>query len=267
MLKNGWMRLFKKFLILFCILLFSLSVFSQVTLVSPIERTLEDTDSLKLGAIQPGETFELVVSRKSLNRRWTEVSVNRNLLPVDWVIDVQKFDQTFSLFFSIPKNSSEFSQNIKVSVSDGSISESFNALVNVKRNLISVGITELEKQTIVNDPVTLKLDLINESIAEHEIEIASSLPFYWFAKESLVLEPNSSIQKELVIFPRVYGLRIFNVFVNSSVNQERFADFRVELNVLPTLEGKYFASFTGFPLFAPSLLPFYLINGFLAWIS
>lgn len=257
----------KNFFLVLAIILFSLSVSSHTTLVSPTEKTLQDNETVKIGSVQPGETFELVISRKSLNRRWANISVKENLLPSDWKLRKKTFDQTFSLFFSIPKNSAEFSQNIKVIVSDGTVSESFNASVNVKKNLINAGIAELKKQTIVNKPVSLKLNLLNESIAEHEVEINSSLPFYWFATEKLKLEPRSSVEKELAIYPRVYGLRTFNIFVDSLQNNERFSAFQVELNVLPTLKGKYLASFTGFPLFAPSLFPFYLIDAFLAWLS
>lgn len=257
----------KKMLLLFLFLLFSTTVFAVVNIISPIEKTVYEGDSVKIGAIQPGESFELVISRKAENTKWTDISVNEALLSSNWTIEKKVFDQTFSLFFSIPSDSHQFSQNIHLTVSDGKVSENFVVLVVVKKGLVFAGIADLKKETIVNSPVTFKLNIINNSIASHTVNVKSSLPFYWFTGAKITLKPKSSIEKEFVVYPRVYGLRHFNIFIDSEVNGEKIADFDVELNVLPTLSGKFSTTLTGFPLFAPSLFPFYLFDAFLAWLS
>lgn len=260
------MSMFKKFLLLLCILLISVSVFAEIKMIYPVEKTVYDTDSIKLGAVQPGETFQVVVLKKNGDKKWQDVSVDTELLP-GWIVKKEVFDKSFSLFFSVPANLEETYQNVKITLFDGSLAESFSAGVLIKKNLLSAGIVKFDKETVVGEPVNLKLNLINDSIAQHTVLIKSSLPYYWFSGDKIILKPKTSAVASLIVFPQAYGLRHFSIFVDSAQNNTRFADFDVELNVLPTLRGKYLTSFTGFPLFAPSLFPFYLIDALLAYLS
>ena len=75
-----------------------------------------------------------------------------------------------------------------------------------------------------------------------------------------------NLQFDLNVNALAYGKRNFTITVSSLQNSMQQA-FPAELGIAPTLRGKYLASLFGFPFFSPSLLPYYLVNGFLSLLS
>ena len=66
-------------------------------------------------------------------------------------------------------------------------------------------ITELVKEAIVEAEVVFNLVIINDSLADHDLTISSSLPRYWFEPIKLKVGSVSAITKPLIVNAYVYG--------------------------------------------------------------
>lgn len=248
----------KFFLVLFAFL-FLLSFASALKIVFPVEADYLG-NSIELGKISPGQTLELSVFDERFNglevegqfREWRKESVfeGKNILielnvPLDASLGTKKI--SFNAFNS-----------------DSGLTESFDVLINVQRDLWSVNISDLEKEAKVNFPAEYLLTFSNESIGEQKISLSSDLPSFWFKEKAFTVKPKSILKESVQVNPKHYGQREFS-FLFKSIYSGEEKKFSSKLLVESTLLSKYSAPLYGFSFFTPNLFPYFLVESFIGF--
>ncbi len=266
----GVKNLFKRLLVLFCVLLLAFPVQATVYIVEPLDQTASQDEELSFGKISRGETLKLVVKKKSdLDAEWDSLEIDSTLLPSDWKIGSLSTDKTLIAFATVPKDAPISTQRIKFTVINSNFplfGESFYGTVSVQESLLSASIENLGKETVLGESSVFDIVINNDSITSHSVVVESTLPSYWFTPTVVELGPHETKPVELKVDPYSYGEKNFSFKVSSLLNDSEFI-FPARLDVMPTLGGMYWSALAGFPFFSPGMLPFYLVNGFLGLLS
>lgn len=263
------LHLFKRILVLFCLLTLVGMAFADVYLVEPVDKTVKPTDSdaLFFGKVAGGETMNVVIKKKSgTGPEWDSFSVDLSILPQGWGSKIVETDKTLIAMISIPRNADTSTQRIKLTArnsSEPAFDQSFYATVSVNDSLLDASFENLGLDAVVGEPAKFALVLNNDSIAPHTVSVESTLPSYWFPARAIELAPLETKTVELDVMPYYYGEKNFSFNVHSALNGKSFS-FPAKLSVKPTLAGMYRAGMAGFPFFSPGTLPYYIISGFLS---
>ncbi|MBU1120938.1 hypothetical protein KJ660_03615, partial [Candidatus Micrarchaeota archaeon] len=149
-----------------------------------------------------------------------------------------------------------------------SSNEYFDAVFNVKNNLLFANIQNLKQSTVVGEPVSYTVTLFNQSIADHYVGISSTLPTYWMEKKEVLVEAGKMNSFEVKVSPRTVGgagnIKEFKFILTSKLNDSELEYFDSELTIQPTIKNKFSSTLYGFPFFSLTLLPYYLINSFIS---
>lgn len=253
----------KIFALFFAITLFFCFAGAAIKAVLPVEAQVSNGEEIDFGNVAVGETFSVVIQKNSGEGfSWNNVSVN---VPNNWQTNYSIGDKTIIAEITVPRNALESVQVLyfSLSSSEKATEGNFKGVVTVKKNLLTVSIDNLKQDAVVGKAISYTLIASNDSIAQHNVLIASSLPNYWFEPFTLSLEPKQKKELVLSLNPQAYGLRNFSFFTRSAQND--FAkEFVSELRVSPTLQGKFLAPAYAFPLFSLSNFAFYLLNSLLS---
>jgi len=259
--------LFKRLLVLLCLIFLSSQAFASIYIVEPVDQKVETGQEVFLGNIARGETLKLVVKKKSdLALEWNSLEVDTGLLPQGWTVKTIEEDKSLIALVSLPKKAEASTQRIKVTAKNSSeplFSEAFYASVLVNEKLLTASIESPSLETMLGEQPAFNLVLNNDSIAAHSVTIESSLPDYWFGRIETGLKPHETKALALTVQPYSYGEKDFS-FTVSSEHDDTTLSFPVKLMVKPTLTGIYIVPIAGFPFFSPGMLPFYIINSFLS---
>ncbi len=264
--------MFKKTLVLVCLLLLSAQAFAAISVVEPVDMKVLPADShiISFGKIARGETLEIVIKKKSdLAGEWVNLEVDEQLLPSGWSVERVDSDKTLIALVTVPTNAPISTQRMRFTAGSQAgqlFDETLYATVSVHESLLSASIENLNQDAILGGKASFNLVLNNDSIAEHSVRVESTLPGYWFFAQTVLLKPHETKTVELPVFPLSYGEKSFSFSVSSTQNSTQFS-FPARMNVKPTLAGIYRTPIAGFPFFSPALLPYYLINGFLSLFS
>ncbi len=257
----------KKLVLAFLLVFLFLNVSGDISVLSPVEKVAENNSVLTIGEMQPGETLELLIDRDAGNFEWNSLTVENESSFPQLDFSVEKTFQTISLFITVPKTFSQDVFNFKIVLLSEPFEESFNARLSVKENLLSSSLLEKSTSSVIGQKTKYDLRIVNSSSASHKIRVSSSLPVYWFEPFETELKGKEEKSFELEVVPVVHGLRAFDFFVDSQTINERMAVLNADVKVYPTLRGKLITAFNGFPIFSPSLLPHYLINSFITYLT
>jgi hypothetical protein len=260
----------KKLVVLATLLLFLLPAHATIFMHAPIEATLVDGNTTELGVIGRGQTFSIVIERKSEQQdTWNMLAVNTELLPEDWFASTELLDETLVVRITVPEHANTTTQRITLTAfntNQPAFGETFFANVRVvnPESVFTLGIDLSTQETIVNKLTPFSLSFTNKSIAPASFVISSNFPRGWVQEQQLIsVSPQSTIDFELNIVPLVYGKKTGTLFVHSTEN-EFSQSFDLILEVFPTLKGKFQAGLLGVPFFSLALWPGYLLNGFLS---
>jgi len=263
----------KNLLVLLLILGFSSSVFASIELLFPVNSTLSDGSSIQIGSVSPNQTFELIFSDNSgFGFEWNRLEVEQSSLPPGWeVISLDSTDTSMIAKIKVPRNAKPNFYVLKIyfsNVQQPSIKESINARVVVKDNLLDVSFVKQSKESfsVVGGEILYKTIISNSSIAPFKVKVISSLPSNWFAEKTFEIKPNDVEEFDLIIVPQIYGKNDFSFQAETFNDGVVVKSFSSELNVRPTLKGKFSSAFSGFPFFTFSLLPFQLIDSYFSLI-
>ena len=247
-----------------------LQAYAAIYLVEPQDQKLLPGKELAFGKISRGETLKVVIKKKSdLGEDWSQIKVEPEFLPSGWKAESVETDKTLIALVTVSKGAAVSMQRLKflaVSQQQPELNESFFAKVSVHESLLNATIENLSQEAVLGQASLFNLVLNNDSIAEHSLRAESTLPNFWFEAEEIKLAPNETKTVTLSVMPLTYGEKSFSFKVSSMHNASSFG-FPAKLNTKPTLLGMYQAPITGLPIFAPTMLPFYLINGLLSVLS
>jgi len=263
------MRMLKRVFVLFALLLLCGAASASVHVLSPVDLIVPDGGTVSLGSIARGETVDIIIDKKA----GAEVAFDRiNIetdLPKGWAFSPKVEDRTLVVTVSVSNNAEEATQNIPIKIWNSASPEKSNqiaAMLYVKKNLITVDVKELAKETIVGEAVNYDFILINDSVASHRVIITSDMPVYWFETMEITLKPKQKTEISIPLTPHAYGVRDFTIQARSLQNDTKYL-FNARVYAKTTLGGKFRAPMYGFPFFSLSLSPQLLLNAFISWIS
>ena len=248
---------------------------ATITIASPVERTAPDGDVVILGQVQPGETFDLIVSRYSVgvsNKAWDDFVFS---WPAGWksvVVAQPNNPNTIWYQISVPQEAIAGTVNVPVQSTplQSNPAEQITLVVKISDSLVQADVDNLRQQTVVDQPVSFRARVRNNSMAKTDLMIYSNLSTLWYRPTTVQLPPNSEQEVILTVKPGAYGVKPVQFSVertNTRVRERIIAQFDGELVVTPTLKSKFTSALSGFPFFTPSLSPYYLINGFLSLLG
>ncbi|PIU21601.1 MAG: hypothetical protein COT15_01440 [Candidatus Diapherotrites archaeon CG08_land_8_20_14_0_20_34_12] len=255
-----------KKLLLFVLIILIPTAFADVKLLEPTVKQLSSGETTLLGNAQPGETVTIVVSKQYTNGSWDSILLDDKTLPLFWNYSIEEFDKSFTINLMIPKASDARTQNIRFIAKNNLIEDIFTVQIVVTNTLLKCGIASLNKTILVGETTTFALKCVNDSIAEHSLEVKSNLPTHWFKPLTITMKPNTSQEYQLEVRPQGYGKYDFKFNADSKLNNNS-SIFDASLTVNPTLKGKFFSVISGLPFTAPSIITFYLIDAILTYIS
>ncbi|MBI4043947.1 MAG: hypothetical protein HY393_04045 [Candidatus Diapherotrites archaeon] len=260
------------FLVVACIgLFFSGFAFADIFMVNPVSQRVVSGTELDVGAIQPGQELELIISKDSFYGKasgWIQAFVVPESLPAGWVKkDSELRGETLIVRVLPPLNAPEqvYVFDVRVlSSSPGVGDERVRVSLGVRRDLLKAVMPELKKSTSVDAPAQFPLNIINNSVSRERVFISSNIPRSWFKPLEAELESNSLRELELEVSPKVHGVKDFVFTVQPASNPSVSHVFNATVEVHPTLKNKYSTSLYAFPFYTISILPYYLVNSFLS---
>lgn len=260
----------KKIVLFAFLIIFSSFAFASVEMTFPEKAVLEDSGSVQAGTVSPGQSFDLVFSDNSGGEfEWDSIELVRSSLPANWVVlPAQKTDSSIALTITVPLNEQENTRVLKVRLSNSNqgVSEQIGVVVSVKKSLVNVSFARVSQDTpySIGDKIKYTVTASNSSIARDSVLIGANLPSTWFVARRINLKPKDSAIIEIVVVPQSYGKRTFSFSGFLSSKNAYISSFATEVEIIPTLKGKFSATSSGFPFFTFSLLPFQLIDSIIA---
>ncbi len=266
-------NMLKKALLVLAVLLLASSISATVFMHKPVEEKVSDGGVVELGRVAKGQTIVIVIERKSeKSYKWNDIGVGAVTLPQGWAYYSKVLDETIELDISVPKNAPSIMQRLNVTALNSSQPENFDTFgVNVNvvdpSSVFVVGIDLNSRDMNVNATNPFSITINNNSISRAEFVLGTTFPEKWLGQYGvMVVEPGEVKVFEYSLTPTAYGKKNGVIFVNSAQN-DFSVPFDIELNVYPTVVGKFQAPFFGMPFFSISLWPEYLINAFLSFLS
>ena len=155
---------------------------------------------------------------------------------------------------------------LAIDISD--IERDVDVRVIVKNGLLDVSFARKSTDEFaqLGGKVIYNVKLTNSSIAPFGTKITSNLPSNWFSEKPLLLKANTTQDLELAVTPLSSGKFDFAFQAFESENNIIVQSYSSELNVRPTLKGKFGSAFSGFPFFTFTLLPFQLFDSFFSFV-
>ncbi|HLC79975.1 MAG TPA: hypothetical protein VJG83_06175 [archaeon] len=254
-------------------LFFSSICLADITMTYPQEITMQNGASITAGQLSGGQTFDLIFSDNSgYEFEWDTIDIAAPSIPAGWeVVAKERTDTSLVLRIKVPSGAQSNIYSLKVLFSNSQnsgIVESATIKVAVKKNLLDVSFVRKSRDEFyyVGAKVIYNVTISNSSIAPATVSVSSSLPSNWFSSRGAVLKPNSVEDIELVVSPQTSGVQPFTFRAFSQEENVIVQSFSSELNVRPTLKGKFAAPLSGFPFFTFSLLPFQLFDSFFSLV-
>lgn len=238
-------------------LIICFSANASVIVNSPGEAILEKNGLFEAKYAQPGENIVFIFDRKSPNSQWDHITVKS-----PWQYNAQVLDKTIRLVLTVPLDASLSVTNTEITLRDSrtGVEESFNLAVYVRNDLVKAILNTTHEDCNVGSKPEFELVLTNESLAEHSVEITSSLPETWFATRRVSLARQSSKTIKLGVNAFTPGYKRFKFTVKSALSGTFFNELEATMKVTPSLGAKYTTAIYSMPFFSVSLLPGYLLN-------
>ncbi len=270
-------------LFFFFAVLLAVAVHADVTMTYPAEATIKDGSSVLAGFVSPGQVFDLVFSDNygSNGLEWSAIEVPSSSLPAGWsLVSTGKTEASLSARLKVPVFALPGNYSLKVFFynADSGLSGSIDVRIVVKKNLLEVSFARVNAQrecvstrclsgsVDLGEKVLYKVKITNSSIAPETVRVSSTLPPTWFSGKEIMVKQASVIEEELVVVPQASGRNRFSFTASAWEANLIVGSFGSELNVKPTLKGKFGSAFSGFPFFTFSLLPFQLFDSFFALV-
>lgn len=257
---------------IFILFLASVSI-ADVTMTYPAHSAMKDGASVQAGFVGPGQTFDLVFSDDSgMGFDWDTIGVSAGSLPFGWrIVSTQRTDTSLVASIRAPSGAQPNVYLINVTLSSSSSplsAESVSVRLVVKNGLVDVSFARKSGggSQYVGTKVLYTAKIMNSSISPADVTITSTLPSNWFSAKSVQAKPSTPEDIELVVEPLASGKRQFAFQAFAGEDNVIVQSYSSELDVRPTMKGKFGAALSGFPFFTFTLLPFQLLDSFLSLV-
>jgi len=256
--------MFKKLCILLIILLLASGAYSA-RLVDPISKEI-DTEEY-VGSVSPGSTLELIFSKEL--GKFDSLEVNSKL-PAGYKATVKDYLESIKVFVLVPDDAINDTYQMNLTLS-GKVSEEIQIYFVVSDGLLDASLNNYSNEAYVGSLAEYDLTLINNSNADDEFIVSTSLPWYWLTEKGLagnptkdntikVIVPRKSTKEITIkIFPQTFGEKIFDVTVDMTPREKK--EFSLKINAKQTFKTKTQNIFFGIPFYSFSLIPSFDLIG------
>ena len=264
----------KQFIFILALLVLLSSASADIFVVDPVLQHVSSSSSIDLGSIQPGETFELIISKDAGHGKdsyWISAVPSTSDLPKNFNVSSSiPGSESHIITVKVPGNAliGDYSFQVLMSNVSGRIeNESLTATFRVQNDLLNASLSNPSQLATLGKQVDFKMNLLNNSLSSEKISIFSSSPSTWFSPIQLELKRNSFQEIDLKVFPQLHGTHNVDFTVYSDTLNKSIAFFKADISVKPTLRSKYDVALQGFPFFTITLLPYYLFNSFVTGLG
>jgi len=256
--------MFKKLCIVVLLLLL-LNGVNSVRLVDPISTEIVGEEYV--GSISPGSTLELIFSKEL--GKFDSLELNSQL-PNGFETSVKDYLESIKVFVTIPEDAINGTYSMKLTLNGKSTEEAEIYFV-VKDGLLDASLNNYSSEAFVLSPARYTFTLINNSHADDEFSVSTSLPWYWLDEKGLagnafsdntirvVVPRKSNKEVTITIYPQTHGEKIFDVLVGLTPKEEK--KFSLRVNAKQTFKGKNQSIFYGLPFYSFSLVPSFDLIG------
>jgi len=256
--------MFKKLCIVLILLLLASSVYS-VRLIDPISKEIDIEEYV--GSVSPGSTLELIFSKEL--GKFDSLEIN-STLPTGFKATVKDYLESIKVLVEVPNNAINDTYSMNLTIS-GKSTEEINIYFVVVDGLLDASLNNYSNETYVGSLADYTLTLINNSHADDEFSITTSLPWYWLTEKGLsgdptkdntinIIVPRKSTKEVTIkIYPPTFGEKIFNVVVNTTPKEKK--EFSLKINAKQTFKTKTQNIFYGLPFYSFSLIPSFDLIG------
>ncbi len=256
-------------MVLAILLAFSATALAGVAMLYPEKAALNAGETVQVGNVSRGETFDLAFSDNSGGGfAWDSISIAPNYLPPGWeVVSTSVNDASLTAKVRVPNYANPGNYPLQVSLSNAANSkkEAVTVAITLKENTLDVSFARGTGNVAnAGEKVLYKAIATNNSIAPETVKLSANLPSTWFSEKTLELKPNTTQEIELAVTPFASGKHDFAFTAYSIQKASVVKSFSSELVVRPTLKGKLSSMFSGFPFFTFTLLPFQLLDSYLS---
>ena len=215
--------------------------------------------------------MELLVSHSTgeEGKSFTRMVIPESDLPKGWkTATTAESEAVLKATAYVPENTPLGVYNFRVKMQNvqGGYEEYFVARVSVEENLLGIKLLEPEQSAVVNKPVDFKLAVTSKSASKYRLAVESSLSESWFETTEINIEPNKTDEFILEANPKLSGLMPLVFYLSSDEVPSAYYELDATLHVKPTMKEKFGASLYGFPFFTVSLVPYSMINSFIAYV-
>ncbi len=252
--------MFKKACFVVLLVLLCSTVFS-VRLVDPISKDLSKDNFV--GSFVPGSTLELIFSKEL--GKFDSLEFNSSL-PKEFSVSVEDYLESIKVFISSDIKAIPSDYEFEVVLKGRTVEESVDLYFLVEKRLLDVSLNNYSVQTLVGEKAEYEFSLINNSHADAEFKIQTSLPWYWLSNpastsmyKTIIVPKKSVVKEKLVVIPKTPGELYFTskIIMNTSETKE----FSHYLDSKPTLKSKFNSVLNGLPFYSISQLPSYFVTG------
>jgi len=174
----------------FALLLIAAFAAARVTVLEPIQASLDSDGVLDLGSIGPGQRLEIVVDRasgfagKEVEALWDRIVVDAATLPQGWSKeDAKLYESPLRAFVSAARDAKDGEYRFDFNAFDeyeGAPTSTIHCKVMVSKDLLELGLGETRLLAGVRKPALFHFVLKNKSSASDSFELsAKGLPGEW----------------------------------------------------------------------------------------
>ncbi len=248
----------------------------ELLVLSPVSRLVTSSENVSLGTIGPGQTLELVAD-PFVNKggkfddggRWDQLLVLK--VPEGWSSeDSQQYDDPLQAKITVPANETDGLYEISaMAVDEGGKEQigdnvSFSVLVNVTREVMSMGVSPKKAEVGAGQPASFKVTITNTGAASDAFEITSSgVPVWKYKKKVFVAAHSQKVFSYEIVSGEEKELEA-TIKVVSTSSQLIRKEEKVRLSVRTTLLSDFKAAGHGSLTFPVLEGPIYSLVGFLA---
>lgn len=259
--------MFKKVLSLFLILILLQTAFA-IRLVDPVNKELLDNDFI--GAVSPGSTLELIVSKDF--GKFNSFKLTQDL-PSDFKVSIIDAQESFKVYIKVPTTVALTDYQLIFDMNGKNASETVVVYFSVSKGLMDASFDNYGAESEVGKKADFKVTLVNNSYADEYFTIIPNLSWYWktaelgkeFSATKILVPKRSTITDSFSIYPRSQGVKTFDtkiIFGNSGESKVS----TLKVNATTNFFGKLDSVIFGLPFYSFSLMPSYLLNGLFGFL-
>jgi hypothetical protein len=240
--------------------------FADIFVVDPMVTKAKPNAVIDIGKTQPGETIELIISADSSygsEAPWEQAvfdwSMKDGIFVENSAVGTKSLITTIHTSADTPIGMYRVPL-IMVGKKEVLENEEYVIQFGVEKNLVQGSISKAQVEGAVNQPLSFRVLLVNDSSASAKIKVIPGLPASWSREKKITIKPLSFETTTITVVPRFAGKKTFDIRIfHENIGQE-VSTLEGTLTANPSFKDRYAAGFFGFPFYTISIVSGYLTN-------